>query len=111
MMLRARLRRHDGIHLGRREVAVQNRLLIEGVHAIDKITIPFTIDIEIAAKHTIDEDIDHVPEGDEQMEVEAAEKQRQNILRANSLEAFGRTIVVDILLFVPVKRTVPAILN
>jgi hypothetical protein len=63
--------------------------LVERVHAIDEVTVPFPVGLEVVAKTAIDEDVDDVGEADVRAKMESVEQKRKDLLRPNTLEALA----------------------
>ena len=48
---------------------------------------------QVVAETAIDKRLDHVGEGDENLEVKSLQQERQDVLRANAFETIGGTVL------------------
>ena len=67
------------------------------------------VDREIRTEAAVDKRGDDIGEPDEDVETEAFDEQRQDILRADSLKAFGRAIPVEKLVFLSLQLPIVAV--
>ncbi len=93
------------------EFSCTQSLLVERVHAIDEVTVPFLVGLEVVAKTAIDEDVDDVGEADVRAKMESVEQKRKDLLRPNTLEALAGTIPVLVKFLVAVELAVVTILG
>lgn len=105
-----RLLGHHGDHVCGFHAAALDFHFIDRLDAIDERHIVFTVGVEVVTEAAIDEDVDDISERDKELEIEALHQQRQDVLRANTFEAFRRTVPVLKFFFLALQDLVVLVL-
>jgi hypothetical protein len=79
----------------RRDPAREDLALVALVDAVDEGAVALRIGVEVVAEAAVDERVDDVGEADEEIEAEALDAQREDVLRADPLEAGDRAVPVE----------------
>ena len=67
---------------------------VGGVNPVDKISVPFSVRIEVGSKHAVYENIDDIAEAKEEIKMEALQQERKNVLGPYSFKSGNGTIPI-----------------
>ena len=98
--------RHRGQHMRRFQGATLDLRRIKSLNEVDECTVPFFGGIEVRTEAAVDKDIDDVAERDEQFKIETLDQQRQDVLCADSFEAFLGAVPILVLFLVPFQQMI-----
>ena len=91
------------------ETAGRDFVVVALVHCIDEGPIPFGGGVKMRTEGAVDEWVDHIAIGKEEMEMESLQQQGKDVLRSNAFEALNRAIPALVELFIAIELDIEAV--